>query len=267
MNQPLFFNLQATHNPHRWLLPLSPAVCVGPPDNLFMFGGVGMAAAIAALERTCGRPAIWATAQYLSYARPPSIVDLDVWVPASGKYHSQARVIGHVGDKEIFTVNAALGARESEHSTQWVQAPEAPAPDDCVEAGHWRGGGDDLHSRIEVRVAKGRYGGASAGEPASDGRLLLWVRSREGLPIDSTFLAIVADFVPGALGNALQLNAGGNSLDNTIRYRRMVPTDWVLCDIRIDGVHGGFGHGSMALFAQDGELMATASQSMILRVF
>ncbi|MDO8411801.1 MAG: thioesterase family protein [Phenylobacterium sp.] len=267
MSQPLFFNLQATHNANRWYLPLSPAVCVGPPGNLFMFGGVGMGAAIAALERTCERPAVWATAQYLSYARPPSIVDLDVRVPASGKYNSQARIIGHVGDKEIFTVNAALGARESEHSAQWLEAPKAPPPEDCVPADHWRGGGDDLHSRIEVRVAQGRYGGATAGTPDKDGRLLLWIRSREGLPIDSSFLAIIADFIPGALGNALGLNAGGNSLDNTIRYRRIVPTDWVLADIRVHGVHGGFAHGAMYLFAQDGELMATASQSMILRVF
>ena len=61
-------------------------------------------------------------------------------------------------------------------------------------------------------------------------------------------------------------HVGGNSLDNTLRIRRIVPTDWVLCDIRISGVHGGFAHGAMSLFAQDGELMATASQSMILRV-
>ena len=46
----------------------------------------------------------------------------------------------------------------------------------------------------------------------------------------------------------------------------VVATDWVLCDIRISGVHGGFAHGSMSLFAQDGELMATASQSLIVRV-
>jgi hypothetical protein len=51
-----------------------------------------------------------------AYARPPSIVDLDVWVPAAGKYNSQARVISHVGDTEILTVNAALGSRPSEIS-------------------------------------------------------------------------------------------------------------------------------------------------------
>jgi len=267
MTAPLFFDLKPTHNPHRWYLPLTPAVCVGPRDNLFMFGGVGMASAIVALERTCGRRVIWATAQYLSYARPPSVVDLDVWTPATGKYNTQARVISHVGDKEILTVNAALGSRPSDLSRQWLAMPQVEAPETCAPADHWRGGGDDLHSRIEVRVAKGRYGGAEAGgDGEADGRLLLWIRPRDGVAIDAGMLAIMADFIPGAVGNALGLNAGGNSLDNTIRYRRIVPTDWVLCDIRITGVYGGFGHGDMSLFAQDGELMATASQSLIVRV-
>ena len=63
----LFFDLRATHNPHRWFMPVEPAICVGPPGNVFMFGGVGMASAVAALERTTGRPLICATAQYLGY--------------------------------------------------------------------------------------------------------------------------------------------------------------------------------------------------------
>src|SRR5579862_1894901 len=122
---PLFFDLRATHNPHRWFMPLTPDVCVGRPGDLFMFGGIGLASAIAAMEQTTGRPLIWATAQYLSYAQPPSVVDLDVRVPVSGKYNTQARVISHVGDKEILTVNAALGARPSDISRQWLTKPDA----------------------------------------------------------------------------------------------------------------------------------------------
>ena len=84
--------------------------------------------------------------------------------------------------------------------------------------------------------------------------------------LDSSFLAIIADFIPSGIGNALGRMAGGNSLDNTIRYRRIVPTNWVLCDIRVQAIHGGIGQGSMALYAQNGELMATASQSLIIRM-
>ena len=249
----LFFDLHPTHNPHRWFLPVVTSICVGPPASPFMFGGVGLASAVAAMERTCGRPLIWATAQYLSFAKPPNVVDLDVWTPVEGKYNSQARVIGHVDDKEIITVNAALGTRPSELSGQWTDKPDAPPPEACGPADHWRAAEGGLHSRIEVRIAKGRYGLDRVGRPEADGRTLLWARPREA-------------FVPQGIGNALGQNAGGNSLDNTLRIIRIVPTDWVLCDIRIMGVHGGFGHGSMYLWSQDGQLMATASQSLIVRV-
>lgn len=263
-----FFDLKSTHNPHRWYLPLHDGLCVGMPGNLFMFGGVGLASAIAAMERTLERPVIWATAQYLSYARPPSVVDLDVWVPAHGKNTSQARVISHVGDKEIVTVNAALGSRESDISHQWAAMPDMPPPEDCEPSDLWpRDKSDDLHAHIELRMAKGDLGPRRRdGTLSEDGRMAMWLRPIGDVPIDAGMLAIFADYVPSGFGAALGRMGGGNSLDNTIRIRRIVPTDWVLCDVQIIGVHAGFGHGMMNLFSRDGELMATASQSVILRM-
>ena len=96
--------------------------------------------------------------------------------------------------------------------------------------------------------------------------MALWLRPRGDQPVDRAMLAIMADHVPSGVGVALGREAGGNSLDNTIRFRHIAPTRWVLCDIGIQGVHGGFAHGDMHLFAESGELMATASQSMILRI-
>jgi acyl-CoA thioesterase len=267
-----FFDLRATHNPHRWFLPLHEGLCVGPPGAAFMFGGVGLAAAIGAMERTCGRPVIWATAQYLSYARPPSIVDLDVRVPAHGKHTSQARVIAHVGDREILTVNAALGRRPGDLDLQWSTAPVVPPPQDCAETRRWNLSAGDLHGQIEVRVAHGAVlqraapGEHPRGDASADGRVILWIRPRGGHPVDSTMLAIIADHVPSGVGHALGRDAGGNSLDNTIRFLTIAPTEWVLCDVTIMGVANGIAHGAMRLYAQDGRLMATASQSMILRL-
>ncbi len=263
---PLFFDLKSTHNPHRWYMPVEPSICVGPPGNLFMFGGVGMASAVAALERTTGRPLIWATAQYLGYARPPAVVDIDVWTPVEGKHVTQANAKVHIDDKEIISVSAALGSRPVDLTGQWAQAPQAPPPQDCEPSEHWRAAEAGLHSRLEVRMVKGRRGLDRKGAPEADGRTLLWARPREGQAIDASMLAVLADFVPSGIGSALGQNAGGNSLDNTLRIRRITPTDWVLCDIRISGVAGGFGHGAMWLFGQDGELLATASQSVIVRV-
>jgi len=63
------------------------------------------------MEATTGRNLIWATAQYLSYARPGEVMDIDVTVSVSGHQMTQARAVCHVGEREILTVNAALGDR------------------------------------------------------------------------------------------------------------------------------------------------------------
>jgi acyl-CoA thioesterase-2 len=260
-----FFDLRATHNPHRWYLPVSNPICAGPPDRLFLFGGVGLAAAVSAMEQTCGRPVIWATAQYISFARPQTVVDLDVWVPTEGRHSTQARVIGHVGDKEIITVNAALGERPSPYADQWIQAPDAPAPEDCPRVEHWRAPTDDINSRFEVRLVRGRYRDRNV-QGRGDGRVVVWMRPKEGQPIGSNLLCVMADFVSVAISDALGETAGGNSLDNTIRFARIEPTEWVLCDIAIEAIQSGVAHGVMRLFSQTGVLMASASQSLILRL-
>ncbi len=44
-----------------------------------------------------------------------------------------------------------------------------------------------------------------------------------------------------------------------------MPTDWDLLDIRIHAVANGFAHGLVHEWAEDGTLLATASQSAIVR--
>lgn len=258
-----FLGLRPTHNPHRWILPVTEAVST--PGN-FLFGGCGLAAAISAMEQTCGRPTVWATAQYLSYARPPSIMDVDVIVPVSGKQNTQARVVAHVGDTEILTVNAALGARAMDISGQWTQQPDVARPEDCEVVPRWSKKEGYIDGRVEFRAAKGRWGQHDNGEPG-DGRSILWARISEGAEISAAMLAVIADWMPSGISGALGRRGGGNSLDNTIRVHKLVPTEWVLCDIQVHGVHGGHGHGRMHLWSQDGVLLATASQSVILRLW
>jgi acyl-CoA thioesterase len=260
-----FFDLRASHNPHRWHLPLTVDVCVGPADALFMYGGIGLAAAISALEQTCERPIVWATAQYLSFARPPSILDLDVWVFYKGRHTTQARVAGHVGDKEIITINAALGRRPDSFSHQWVRMPDIAKPGACDVVQLWPDMGYNFNRRIELRMPKDALR-ATTGRPSDGGKLVVWARTVEDYAVDASMLAVFADYVPAAIGPALgESNAGSSSLDNTLRVRRIVPTRWVLCDIAITGMHDGFAHGDMRLFAESGELMATASQSVVVR--
>jgi acyl-CoA thioesterase len=99
-----------------------------------------------------------------------------------------------------------------------------------------------------------------------DGQTVMWARIPDVIEgVDTTTLAILGDFVPMGVGQALGIRGGGNSLDNTLRIARLVPTDWVLLDIHVQAVERGFGHGLVHMFAEDGTLLATASQSCIVR--
>jgi hypothetical protein len=69
------------------------------------------------------------------------------------------------------------------------------------------------------------------------------------------------------VGEALGIIGGGNSLDNTLRVAHLVPTEYVLLDIHVHTVQNGFGHGTVHMFAEDGTLMAIASQSCIVRKY
>jgi acyl-CoA thioesterase-2 len=255
--------LEATHNPHRWLLPVASRLCTW---DGFLFGGCGLGAAIEALERTTERPVVWATAQYLSYARPPSIMDIDVTVPVAGKTVTQARAVAHVGDTEILTVNAALGDRDLDVSGQMAEMPEVPEPEDCPVRPHrFTDDRESIAKRLDVRLARGRPIDDFDGTPLPDGRSALWARVADIPETTASKLAILGDYVPFGTSQALGRPVGGNSLDNTLRVVRLVPTEWVLLDIQVHAVARGFGHGLVHLWARDGTLLATASQSTIAR--
>ena len=268
MDSRTFLGLEATHNRFRWKLPVTTGISVGAG---FLFGGCGLAAAIAALEGTSGRQCVWATGQYLSYASPGEVVDIDVTIAVEGHQITQARAVCHVADREILTVNAALGDRAIEESGQWERMPSGlPAPGSLPP----RPVADDqlgtITERLDQRLVKGTdwMERATTHEDAiqGDGQTLMWARIPDVIAdVDATTLAILGDFVPMGVGEALGRRGGGNSLDNTLRVCRTVPTEWVLMDIRIHAVERGFGHGLVHMFAEDGTLLATASQSVIVR--
>ena len=268
MDSCTFLGLEATHNRFRWKLPVTKKIAV---SGGFLFGGCGLAAAISAMEGTSGRQCVWATSQYLSYANPGEVVDIDVTIAVEGHAITQARAVCHVADREILTVNAALGLRDIPEQGQWesmptglpapVTLPPRPIADDSLGT---------ITEKLDQRIVKGsEWDQLALDVPTAvqgDGQTLMWARIPDVIAdVDATTLAILGDFVPMGVGQALGRRGGGNSLDNTLRVCRTVPTEWVLMDIRIHAVERGFGHGLVHMFAEDGTLLATASQSVIAR--
>jgi acyl-CoA thioesterase len=207
---------------------------------------------------------VWATAQYLQYARPPSVIELEVNEVVRGGSSSQARVLAKVDDEEIFTVVGALGKRSLPFGGEWAVHPDVPSVEQSRPrplAPHQQG---TIGERLEMRLADARPVDELDGSPGN-GRSALWVRLPEGLDATASSLSIVGDYVPFGILQACGVPLGSNSLDNTIRMVRDHPTEWVLADIRVQAVADGFGHGVVHLWAEDGTLLATASQSAVVR--
>ncbi len=249
----------------RWRLPVIDRVCGGGRGSLF--GGAGLAAGVVALEHASGRPAVWATGQYISTTSAGDVIDLEVAQPAVGRTVSQGRVIGHVGEREIVTVLGAVGSRTEVVRGVWDAMPDAGRPEQARLVVR-QADGDNMHRHVDARMARGMFGFADdGGEPSGDQRTLLWVRMPE-VRLDPAALALLADYMPSALGNALGRRVNCTSLDNTIRFAAPIDDDaaegWVLCDNRMEFVGNGFAHGSCLMWSETGRLLAIAGQSVLV---
>ncbi len=245
----------------KWQLPVVPKTTGGRGS---LFGGAGLAAGIVALEQATEKPIVWATGQYLSITQQPVTLDIEVLLPAKGRNVTQGRAVGHRGEQEVITVLGACGQRPNVAEGNWYKMPSAPKPEDCdvLERHH---DGDTIHEHVDIRIARGMFGFSGAGEPSGDNQSLLWARM-PGVEHDAGALAIVADYMPSALGNALGKVMSCTSLDNTIRIANHVPSEWMLCENLIEHVGDGFGYGRVNMWSESGILLATASQSLIVRL-
>jgi len=234
----------------------------------FLFGGCGLASGIVAMEGASGRPAIWATAQYLSFAPTGSHLELDVALAAVGRRVTQARVVGRVGQKEILTVNAALGERSGPFHYVSVEPPHVDQPENCPPRGVPAGSmGGTIFDKVDTRLAKGRsFEEMMAGEPLhGPANSAIWARVPGHLDPEAAALAVFGDFAAGGVSQVVGRPTHGSSLDNTLRVVELSPTEWVLCDITVYALSGGYAQGHSYLWSENGRLLATASQSMSVR--
>jgi acyl-CoA thioesterase II len=232
----------------------------------FLFGGCGLAAGIAALEEASGRPTVYAAAHYLSFAQLGSSVDVKVNLAAVGKRVTQARATAYTDEREVLTVSAALGRSELDAPTPWLTMPDVPAPEECRLRVMPRVFEASIFDHVETRIAIGRPFEELNGSPGPSVSAL-WARMPSHLDPSAATLAIFGDLVAGGVSQPMGRNTFGQSLDNTIRVATLVPTEWVLVEIHMHALVGGFAQGTGYLWSRTGTLLGTASQSMSSRLW
>ena len=174
--------------------------------------------------------------------------------------------MGRVGGREILTVNAALGKDELEVEGVWVTPPDVPPPDQCPPRFLPEFFRNTIMDSVEVRNRPRAAFEEMDGTPGIPDSAL-WARVPGHLTPSAATLAIFGDYVSGAVSQPIGRRAMGRSLDNTLRMVQLKQTEWVLCDIRMHTLVGGYGQGIAFLWSEDGDLLATASQSIGVRLW
>ena len=219
-----------------------------------------------ASERATGRPLQWCTIQYLSSPAPGAVLELEVDIAASGRQTSQTQVTGSIDGVRVMTALCAHNTRPAGDAQAFATMPDVPAPEDSASFAELfvTDAPVSFFDSIDRRVARGRLGFDTVGEPNPEG-FAIWTRlvdDQIGSPATQGF---VADMGPLGVCAALGIDPGGSSLDNTVRIVDPRPSEWVLIDMVADGMARSVGHVTAHLWSQDGRLLGIAQQTAIIR--
>ena len=228
-----------------------------------LYGGTGIAASVMAMETATQRPAIWTTTQFVSSPMSGSVVELDIDVLAKGKRVSQVQVTARVNDNIAFVALGSTGVpRDGGLTGQFFPMPDVPGPEDSNgrhpmsrHVAHLEPHEHSYITRVEMRAV----------DTAANDGMLIWARLVDEPAMTPAGMAFVADLVPAAVTRAAGKFGGGPSLDNAMRFGPEVDTEWVLLELVPDFAAGGYGHGSVRVWSEDGTLAGTGGQTANIR--
>ncbi len=241
--------------------------------DLRLYGGTAIAVSIVASEMVSGRASLWMTTQFVSTAPAEAEIDVVAEVLAAGRRTNQVRVTATDAAGEVMF--ASLGAtghlRPEGLRGTFEHPPVVTGPSDSEAcdgpfSAMLRNAG--IHDVPPLPADIGFASVVEFREPEvlehpdpGPGRMCMWVRRSDGVPLTPATLAFVADMVPLSVAHGAGVVAGGISLDNTIRFAAAEPTEWVLVDLRAHFAAGAYGHGVAHLWSESLQLLGTASQS------
>ncbi|MFC5746354.1 acyl-CoA thioesterase [Actinomadura rugatobispora] len=219
-----------------------------------IYGGTGAALVSALIEASTGRRLLWATTQFVGACGEGDRLDLKADVVAAGRRTSQVRVTAHVGDELVLQALGASGEAGTDIPEGAVaEAPAVPPPADCPE----------MELAIPDGLPAGFFGGIER-RSVDEGAHRWWMRLPDRPLARPALLGLAGDCLPPMVMRELGEPGAGTSLDLTVRVGVPSAAEWLLIDGRPDMAAGGYGHGRVRLWAEDGALVGTVAQTTAL---
>jgi acyl-CoA thioesterase II len=227
-----------------------------------IYGGAALGAAVEMLESVTGSRARWATARFLRAPRIGSELILSHAADVVGRRSSHLTVTATHGDQVAFEVTAVVGNGDAAAgiSGQWADRPAVPPPADCPAIPDRPEYARNAVGQADRRPARPRNGGQVPGHSS------FWTRLKGGGTSTPAGLAWIADSLAAGLSQSVGPLTRATSLDNTIRYAAAEQSEWVLVDVQAHAAADGYAYGDVHLFSENGTLLATGSQTCVVRL-
>jgi len=175
------------------------------------------------------------------------------------------QLAGSVGDRLVFTAVGSTATRR--HDGIGASARPAPVADPPEAYESMRPGRAGMEVEPGGHYLVSEFREIPSNDAGPPGRVLLWARVVGEVETTAAKLAFLADMVPIAVCRAAGVQGAGTSLDNSLRVGRLVDTEWVLVELEAHAADAGYGYGVSHMWAPDGTLMATGSQTAKLFSF
>lgn len=239
------------------------------PDGR-LYGGTAVAVAVVLAEQATDRAPIWTTVQFVrADTSTGDRIDCTTEVLNSGRRSAQVRIIGRVGDREVFCALAATGEPQPNGLEGVMEEFPRVLPPEVSPRYQYRlpthlakamGVDVDVEGPSEIRIAM-----ADEDHEFDPHEVVIWTRV-PGHRATPAILGFLGDLSPIAVVKAAGASGGGVSLDNTMRFAAPDPdAEWVLAQIDPHFASGGYGHGSVHLWSETGRYLGTASQTSQVR--
>lgn len=237
-----------------WVLPVTTAVLAGSGS---LYGGCATAAVLEVAELQGSLPPRWVSVQFVSAAAAGSEVRLSTTVL------SQGRTVAHLGvdgvdaadGRLVFRGSVTVGERRP--LGEWGQPAPAVPGWDASEPFEHRSHAGTFAERLEWRLVP-------TDEKSGSGAAAWWVNCG-GLDEAESAAAVLSDYATYAIGRASGHDIGGMSVDNTVRLHSNAPVvGALLLVVHVDALDHGFGTVTARIWREDGGLLATSSQTMVL---
>ena len=227
-----------------------------------IYGGTAIAASMMAMEAATQRDVLWVTTQFVAPAPNGHVIEMQTDVLASGKRTAQVRVTATIDGHVMYASLGSCGIpRENGFAGQFETMPVVMSPQDSPARMHGPPRAEAPTEPGWARECEYLMPDILENERGGDGTMAMWTRLRNGRPMTPAQIAFAADMVPVAIARGAGKMGAGTSLDNSMRFVGGAQTEWVLLELQGNMASGGYGHGLVRVWSQDGKLLAVGSQT------